>query len=76
MPPSLAIEDKAELESGVVAGSPVKDADPDAKYGGHDARLALERKLLRKLDIRMSVLILVYILNYASRLLSQGSKEH
>ncbi|THV08609.1 MFS general substrate transporter [Dendrothele bispora CBS 962.96] len=31
---------------------------PDDKYGGHEARLALERKLLRKIDLRMSILTL------------------
>ncbi|KAK0206439.1 sugar transporter [Desarmillaria ectypa] len=40
--------------------------DPDAKYGGHQARISLEKKLLWKLDLRMSILIFIYILNYAS----------
>jgi hypothetical protein len=38
--------------------------DIDAEFGGKEARLRLERKLLRKLDMRMSILILIYILNY------------
>ncbi|KAF5393567.1 hypothetical protein D9757_000069 [Collybiopsis confluens] len=38
--------------------------DPDAKYGGHEARVALEKKLLFKIDSRMSILIVIYILNY------------
>jgi hypothetical protein len=36
----------------------------EAEFGGREARLNLERKLLRKLDLRMSILVLIYILNY------------
>ncbi|KAH9179609.1 MFS general substrate transporter [Lactarius sanguifluus] len=38
--------------------------DIDAEFGGKEARLKLEWKLLRKLDMRMSILIVIYILNY------------
>lgn len=38
--------------------------DVDAEFGGQEARRSLERKLLRKLDVRMSMLVLIYILNY------------
>ncbi len=38
----------------------------DEEFGGTDARKKLEKKLLRKLDARMSILIVVYILNYVS----------
>jgi hypothetical protein len=31
-------------------------------------RLALEKKLVRKIDLRMSILIVIYILNYVSSL--------
>ncbi|KAI0307088.1 MFS general substrate transporter [Multifurca ochricompacta] len=41
--------------------------DVDAEFGGKEARLKLERKLLRKLDMRMSILVLIYILNYVDR---------
>ena len=37
--------------------------DVDAEFGGREARLLLERKLLRKLDVRMSILVLIYIFN-------------
>ncbi|QRV72254.1 major facilitator superfamily transporter [Ceratobasidium sp. AG-Ba] len=40
---------------------------PDAEFGGIEARRQLERKLLRKLDLRMGILILIYILNYIDR---------
>ena len=38
--------------------------DADAEFGGTEARKKLEKKLLRKLDLRMSILIVIYILNY------------
>lgn len=41
--------------------------DIDAEFGGKEARLTLERTLLRKLDMRMSILVLIYILNYVDR---------
>ncbi|KAM5540332.1 hypothetical protein V8D89_005790 [Ganoderma adspersum] len=39
----------------------------DEQFGGTEARKKLERKLLRKLDARMSILIVIYILNYIDR---------
>ncbi|KAJ8474746.1 hypothetical protein ONZ45_g15847 [Pleurotus djamor] len=42
-------------------------ADPDAEFGGREARLVLEKKLLWKIDLRMSILIVIYILNYIDR---------
>lgn len=44
-----------------------KIADPDAEFGGTEARKALEKKLLWKLDLKMSILIVLYILNYIDR---------
>ncbi|KAH9920672.1 MFS general substrate transporter [Fomitopsis serialis] len=41
--------------------------DGDEEFGGTEARKALEKKLLRKLDLRLSVLIVIYILNYIDR---------
>lgn len=40
--------------------------DPDDEFGGKEARKALERKLLWKLDLRMSILVVIYILNYVN----------
>ena len=37
--------------------------DVDAEFGGREARLLLERKLLRKLDVRMSILVLIFTFN-------------
>lgn len=39
----------------------------DAEFGGKEERALLERSLLRKLDRRMSILVLIYILNYIDR---------
>lgn len=41
--------------------------DTEAEFGGREARLNLERKLLCKLDVRMSILVLIYILNFVDR---------
>jgi hypothetical protein len=38
--------------------------DLDAEFGGTEARKLLEKQLLWKLDLRMSILIVIYILNY------------
>ena len=40
--------------------------DPDAEFGGKEERRRIERKLLWKLDCRMSIMIVIYILNYVS----------
>ena len=40
------------------------EEDPNAEFGGTEARKALERKLLLKLDLRMSIMVIIYILNY------------
>ena len=53
-------------------GVSVLEDGPDAEFGGRDAREKLERKLLRKLDLRMSILVVIYILNYVSTLSSPG----
>ena len=37
---------------------------PDDDFGGPENRALLEKKLLMKLDIRMSILVVIYILNY------------
>jgi len=40
--------------------------DPDVEFGGSEARRKLEKRLLLKLDARMSILVVIYILNYVS----------
>lgn len=41
--------------------------DPNAEFGGLEARKLLEKKLLRKVDRRMLILILAYALSTDSR---------
>ena len=40
--------------------------DPDAEFGGTEARKRLEKKLLLKLDARMFILMVIYILSIVS----------
>ncbi|KAH7930095.1 MFS general substrate transporter [Leucogyrophana mollusca] len=40
---------------------------PNAIFGGLEGRKRLERKLLRKLDLRVAFLVLIYIMNYMDR---------
>lgn len=58
----LPVADEPDMDTPEQA-PPGTEAD-EAEFGGRDARLSLERKLLRKLDVRMSILVLIYILNY------------
>lgn len=44
----------------------IESADPDAEFGGYEERKRLERKLIWKMDCRMSILAVIYILNYVS----------
>lgn len=44
------------------------EEDSNAEFGGTEARKALERKLLLKLDLRMSIMVIIYILNYVRSL--------
>ncbi|KAI0089165.1 MFS general substrate transporter [Irpex rosettiformis] len=57
-----AVED-AENAGGAKGGLTGTDED----FGGTEARLKLEKKLLGKLDLRMSILIVIYILNFIDR---------
>jgi hypothetical protein len=38
--------------------------DPDAEFGGREVRQKLKKRLLLKVDARMSLLLVIYILNY------------
>ncbi|KAF9075884.1 MFS general substrate transporter [Rhodocollybia butyracea] len=62
----MSDEEKAEIAKHQVSSS-LNETDPDAKYGGRESRMALERKLLWKIDTRMSILVIIYILNYVDR---------
>ncbi|KXN83674.1 hypothetical protein AN958_00815 [Leucoagaricus sp. SymC.cos] len=41
--------------------------EQDAEFGGPEARKKLERRFLLKLDLRMSIMVIIYILNYIDR---------
>ncbi|EIW75723.1 sugar transporter [Coniophora puteana RWD-64-598 SS2] len=56
-------EDKESVDASLSAGA----EDPDAEFGGKEARKKLERRLLLKLDARMFILVIIYILNYIDR---------
>ncbi|OCB84400.1 MFS general substrate transporter [Sanghuangporus baumii] len=61
-----SIEEKDFKEETLIADTG-NIIDPDAEFGGREERLKLERNLLWKVDSRMSILILIYILNYIDR---------
>jgi len=48
----------------------------DAEFGGAEARHRLERGLLRKIDARMSILVVIYILNYVRFFLCLLREHH
>lgn len=68
-------DDKGSIEGEfspvIAAGKVVSDEARlgDEEYGGTEERRRLERKLLWKLDCRMSVMIVIYILNYVGSLI-------
>ncbi|KAJ6539297.1 MFS general substrate transporter [Mycena capillaripes] len=53
-----------------------REIDPDAAFGGKHARKELEARLVSKLDSRMSILILIYILNYIDRNNASAARLH
>ncbi len=57
---------EGEVEEKVVVDNSDLIPANDADFGGPEARQRLERKLLWKLDARMSILVVIYILNYVS----------
>ena len=44
------------------------EEDLNAEFGGPETRKLLERRLLRKLDLRMSFMVIIYILNHVRSL--------
>lgn len=62
-PPGDAKRDYDERER---VANPGKQLDGDAEFGGTAERALMEKRLLRKLDLRHSILIVIYILNYVS----------
>lgn len=54
------VDEKGTIEEVAV----VQPVDPDAEFGGPEERKKLERRLVWKIDCRMSILVLIYLLNY------------
>lgn len=61
-----SLADVEKLKNVGVGVQPASAEDPDSDFGGREERVKLEKGLLRKLDVRMSILIVIYILNYVS----------
>ncbi|THU87620.1 MFS general substrate transporter [Dendrothele bispora CBS 962.96] len=61
-----SVRSDRELEK---QGAPTANSheDSDAEFGGTEERKKLEKKLLMKIDLRMSILVIIYILNYIDR---------
>ncbi|KAF8741143.1 hypothetical protein AX14_005739 [Amanita brunnescens Koide BX004] len=57
----------ASTEKEVVEEKSSVDEDSNAEFGGTEARKALEKRLLLKIDLRMSIMVIIYILNYIDR---------
>ncbi|KAH7337434.1 MFS general substrate transporter [Rhizoctonia solani] len=57
------------VEDNGIIDSPFKgpDLDSDAEFGGTEERKRLEKKLVRKIDARMSIMVIIYILNSIDR---------
>ena len=74
-----AFDARAPLLKPSTSSSPMQatwdsaEEEQDAEFGGCAARQELEKKLLWKVDKRMSILILIYILNYVRCSLSFAS---
>ncbi|KAI0787159.1 MFS general substrate transporter [Irpex lacteus] len=64
---SESVREKSVEDAENPAGAKGRLTGTDEDFGGTTARLQLEKKLLRKLDLRMSILIVIYILNYIDR---------
>jgi len=56
-------EKDTDHDNDVWTSSKIEQAQ-DAEFGGPEARRKLERRLLLKLDLRMSIMVVIYILNY------------
>lgn len=68
-PRTPLLKDDNEDEPSSVGGSTLADDE----WGSVEARQEMERNLVWKLDKRMSILILIYILNYVRVHLARNS---
>ena len=60
----VSSEGKASIENNSTPVDEIQKQKGDEEFGGTEERKRIERKLLWKLDCRMSVMIVIYILNY------------
>lgn len=51
-------------------------SDPDAEFGGTEARKKLEKRLVFKVDIRMFIIVIIYILNFVSYIIRIAPQSH
>lgn len=63
------VEDNSNM-SKIASNDPLRNVD--AEFGGTEERKRMEKKLLRRLDARMSIMVVIYILNYVSQRSSRG----
>ena len=56
---SIEVIERPDGDDGLVIA-----VDGDRDFGGLEEQQELERKLIRKIDLRMSILIVIYGLNY------------
>ncbi|KAF8322041.1 sugar transporter [Clavulina sp. PMI_390] len=61
------VKDTVSHDSHVVSSPGVNPRTLDDEFGGPEARAKLEKSLLWKVDARMSILVVIYILNYVDR---------
>ncbi len=54
-------KDALKIETNSLAS---QERDPNADFGGLEERQKMEKSLLWKLDCRMTILVVIYILNY------------
>ncbi|CAE7157914.1 unnamed protein product [Rhizoctonia solani] len=59
----------SHVENNSISDSPFKlpGSDLDAEFGGTEERKKLEKRLIRKIDARMSIMVIIYILNSIDR---------
>ena len=63
---AMSSEDPRETKCDRRSGDSATALDPDAEFGGRETRKKWETRLLLKLDARMTILLIIYSLNYVS----------
>ena len=64
---SIEVIERPDGDDGLIIA-----VDGDRDFGGLEGQQELERKLIRKIDLRMSILIVLYSLNYVSIFVSDS----